>query len=40
MKFIISLGLVPLGEHEAHRLKESHPAAAAVATGKPPEAAS
>ncbi len=37
MKFIISLGLVPLGEHDAHRLKESLTTASAGAvkqTGK------
>ncbi len=34
MKFIISLGLVPLGEHDAHRLKESLPPAASAGAVK------
>jgi uncharacterized membrane protein len=40
MKFIISLGLVPLGEHDAHRLKESLPPSAAAGATKQPGTAS
>jgi uncharacterized membrane protein len=40
MKFIISLGLVPLGEHDAHRLRESRPVSASTLKSKQPETAS
>ncbi len=40
MKFIISLGLVPLSEHDAGRLKESAQAPAAVGNLKQPGTAS